>query len=127
MAIEYRDLDLNFTAHPDTKALSMLKGDRAILRSVRNLLMTQNYEKHFHPDIGSHVTSLLFENFDNDTADRLRDEVARVLANYEPRVAVNKVQVHADPDNYGFYVNVFFFIVGQTNERSAEFFLERTR
>jgi phage baseplate assembly protein W len=89
--------------------------------------MTQNYEKHFHPDIGSHVTSLLFENFDNNTADRLRDEVTRVLANYEPRVAVNRVQVHADADNYGFYVNVFFFIVGQTLERSAKFFLERVR
>ena len=124
---QFTDLDLNFTAHPNTKKLSVLTGDRAVKRAVRNLLLTQHYEKPFHPDIGSHVTSLLFENFDLHTADRLQEEIARVIANYEPRVLVNRIQVHADIDSNGFYVNIFFFIVGQTLERTAEIFLERAR
>ena len=61
------------------------------------------------------------------TADRLQKEITRVISNYEPRVTVNKVQVHADIDNNGFSVNIFFFIVGQALERTAELFLERAR
>jgi phage baseplate assembly protein W len=127
LASNYRDLDLDFGVHPTTKKLTTLTGDQAVKRAVRNLLLTHHYEKPFHPDIGSHVTSLLFENLDSFTAERLQDEIFRVLENYEPRVRVTNVRVDADADNNGFVARIAFFIEGQITERTADFFLERVR
>ena len=59
----FRDLDLNFTRNPATGDISVRNGDQAIIRSVRNLVNLANYEKPFHPEIGSSVRQMLFENF----------------------------------------------------------------
>ena len=126
-AMEYRDLDLNFTAHTNTKKLSILTGSRAITRAVRNLLLTNHYERPFHPEIGSGVTSYLFENIEPSTADRLQSEIEVVLQNFEPRVKLNKVQVSVDEASNGFYVTLFYFLSGQPKEQVSNIFLERTR
>ena len=126
-ASEYKDLDLNFTAHVNTKKLSVLTGSRAITRAVRNLLLTNHYERPFHPEIGSGVTSYLFENADPFTADRLRAEVETVLNNFEPRVQLNKVNVGLDEENNGFYITIFYFLTGEPKEQVSTIFLERTR
>jgi len=123
----YQDLDLNFTAHPNTQKLTILSGNRAVTRSIRNLLMTQHYEKPFHPEIGSHVTSYLFENVDEDTASKLQIDIEAVLNNYEPRITLNNVTVHVDPDQNGFYVTLYYFIKSQPREQISEIFLERVR
>ena len=58
----YRDLDLNFTAHPVTKDIVMRYDDAAVKESIKNLVLTMNYERPFHSEIGTPVNSLLFEN-----------------------------------------------------------------
>ena len=123
----YQDLDLNFTAHPNTKKLSMLSGEKSIKRAVRNLLLTQHYEKPFHPEIGSSVTAYLFENADQDTADQIRDDIVSTLNNYEPRITLNRVTVHVDIDQHGFYVKLYYFLERVPTEQVSEIFLERTR
>ena len=124
---EYRDLDLNFTIHPNTKTINVLDSDQAIIRSVRNLLLTQYYEKPFHPEIGSDVTSYLFEPADPEIQDALKDEILRVINNFEPRVSMRRVDVRVDPDNNGVYVTLVFYIVGQARAKTVEIFLERNR
>ena len=57
----YKDLNLNFTANPITGDVATVTDVNAVKRSVRNLLLTNHYDKPFHPEIGSNVTSLLFE------------------------------------------------------------------
>jgi len=57
----FTDLDLNFLAHPVTKDVTTQVDYQAIKASVRNLILTSNYEKPFHPEIGSPIKSLLFE------------------------------------------------------------------
>ena len=127
VARQYKDLDLNFTAHPVRKDVSKHTDEMAVINSVKNLILTQHYEKPFRPDIGSNVTKLLFENMDNITASALEREITQTIENFEPRVRIGSVNVSPDFDNNGFSVGMEFYIINRTEPITIEFFLERVR
>ena len=123
----YKDLDLNFTEHPVKKDISKHTGERAVINSVKNLILTNHYERPFQPDLGSNVQRLLFENMDAVNAAALEREILQTIQNFEPRVRVNKVSVLPDYDNNRFVVDMEFIINNLTNPITINFFLERVR
>ena len=124
---DFKDLDLNFNIHPVRKDISKSIGPMAVVNSIKNLILTNHYEKPFQPDIGSNVRRLLFENLDSITATTIRDEIERTIVNYEPRATVGTVIVTADYENNGFKVYLEFYIVNQTAPITINFLLERIR
>ena len=124
---DFKDLDLNFNIHPIRKDISKSIGPMAVVNSIKNLILTNHYERPFQPDIGSNVRRLLFENLDSITATTIRDEIERTIVNYEPRATVKTINVTADYDNNGFKVYLEFFIVNQTAPIVINFLLERIR
>ena len=124
---DFKDLDLNFIIHPVRKDISKSIGPMAVVNSIKNLILTNHYERPFQPDIGSNVRRLLFENLDNITATTIKDEIERTIVNYEPRATVKTINVTADYDNNGFKVYLEFFIVNQTAPIVINFLLERIR
>jgi len=124
---EFKDLDLNFNIHPVKKDINKNVGSLAIINSIKNLILTNYYEKPFQPRIGSNVRRLLFENLDVITASTVEQEIRRVIVNYEPRADVKTVIVQPDFDKNGFKVYMEFFIVNQTTPITINFFLERVR
>jgi phage baseplate assembly protein W len=124
---DFKDLDLNFNIHPVRKDISKSIGPMAVVNSIKNLILTNHYEKPFQPDIGSNVRRLLFENLDNITATTIKDEIERTIVNYEPRATVKTINVTADYDKNGFKVYLEFFIVNQTAPIVINFLLERIR
>ena len=124
----FKDISLSFNTHPVTKDIPILKNERAIIRSVRNLVETIPTERFFNSDIGSNVRSSLFNFVDFGTAEVIKAEIESVVDNYEPRVENLEVYVNPMPDDNAFEVNVEFDIIGQqfpTQEFS--FLLEATR
>jgi phage baseplate assembly protein W len=124
---DFKDLDLNFTIHPIRKDINKTIGPMAVVNSIKNLILTNFYEKPFQPDVGSNVRRLLFENLDIITASAIRDEIERTILNYEPRVNVIDINVTANFDDNGFKVYLEFSIVNQTSPITINFFLERIR
>ena len=124
---DFKDLDLNFNIHPVRKDISKSIGPMAVVNSIKNLILTNHYERPFQPDIGSNVRRLLFENLDNITASTIKDEIERTIVNYEPRATVKTINVTADYDKNGFKVYLEFFIVNQTAPIVINFLLERIR
>jgi phage baseplate assembly protein W len=124
---DFRDLDLSFNIHPVKKDINKHVGVKAVINSIKNLVLTNHYEKPFQPEIGSNVRKLLFENIDELTSIALQREISQVIANYEPRASVSKVYVFADYDNNGFNVEVEFSIINQSDPITITFFLERIR
>jgi phage baseplate assembly protein W len=124
---DFKDLDLNFTIHPVRKDINRVIGPMAVVNSIKNLILTNYYERPFQPDVGSNVRRLLFENLDNITAITLKNEIERTILNYEPRAEVKNINVKADFDNNGFKVYLEFFIVNQTQPIIINFLLERIR
>ena len=82
---QYRDLDLFFAKRSRDKDVNVLSNVTAIKRSVRNLVLTNFYEKPFHPEIGSGVRELLFENANPLTSIAISQAITDVINNYEPR------------------------------------------
>jgi phage baseplate assembly protein W len=124
---QYSDLDLNFTIHPVKKDINRNIGEMAVINSVKNLILTNHYERPFQPNIGSNVRRLLFESLDNITATSIESEIRQTILNYEPRVNLSKLNVVADYDNNGFKVLMEFFIANRTTPITINFFLERIR
>ena len=124
----FKDISLSFSPHPVTKDLPVLTNERAITRSVRNLVETIRSERFFNSLLGTSIRDSLFDNFDRTTVMIIEDEVRQVLSNYEPRVTNVGVKVSANPDDNFLSVDVFFEIVGlDLPTQSFTFILEPTR
>ena len=124
---DYKDLDLDFLAHPTTKDIVKKTGVDAIKRAVRNLVLSNFYERPFRPWIGSNAQKLLFENISPITANMLSDAIREVIRNYEPRVDVINVTVNADSDNNGYNATIEFVILNTEQPAVFNLFLERIR
>ena len=133
MAIErksraFKDISLSFSPHPVTKDLPVLLNERAIVRSVRNLVETIPTERFFNSLIGTDIRDSLFENFTPTTVMVIEDQVRESIRNYEPRVGEINVEVEGRPDSNELEVTVFFDIIGlEVPTQSFTFLLEPTR
>lgn len=123
----FLDLDLNFEAHPIRKDINKFKGEYAIINSVKNLILTNHYERPFQPNIGSNIRRLLFENIDSVIAARIEREIEETVNNFEPRARISKITAVAAPDENKYKVEVEFFVINNPNPITINFFLERIR
>lgn len=123
----YSDLDLRFLRQPSTGDVSMSYDVQSVIRSIRNLLQTNLYERLFQPTLGSSIGQLLFEPLSALTASQIEDEVARMIANYEPRATINQILVSAQPDSNAFSVYLSVYIGNQTSPTAINLILTRSR
>ena len=124
---DYSDLDLDFLKHPTTKDVVRKTGEDAIKRSIRNLILTNRYDRPFRSDIGSDVQNLLFENISPLTAIYLQDAIKFLIRAQEPRVSLQNVEVTADIDKTGFNVRLDYVILNREQPVTTTIFLERIR
>jgi phage baseplate assembly protein W len=124
---DYSDLDLDFMAHPTTGDVMKKTGVDAIKRSVRNLILTNFYDRPFRSYIGSGALKLLYENMNPITANFLNNAIREVIENYEPRVRVDSINVNFDYDNNGYNATLFFTILNRNEPVVINLFLERIR
>ena len=124
----FKDISLSFSPHPVTRDLPVLVNERAISRSVRNLVETITTERFFNSLIGTELRDSLFENFTPLTVTVLEDQIRATIANYEPRVDNVSIEVIGLPDQNDLEVKVLFDIVGlDLPIQSFSFILEPTR
>jgi phage baseplate assembly protein W len=124
---EYKDLDLNFTPHPVTRDVLKRTGSSAIIGALRNLMLSNPYEKPFQPLFGSGIRAMLFEDVSFITANVLQTEIALAIKNFEPRVTVDAVRVQADPENNGYNVTLRFYMENLQSPVTINMFLEKVR
>lgn len=123
----FKDIDLNFIANPVTGDISKKFDENAIKQSVKNLILTNHYERLFHPEIGSSINSLLFEPFSPILQSTLERAITYTITNFEPRVRLINVEVNLKPDNHTADVQIVFKIVNTEKPIAVSFTLERTR
>jgi len=123
----YKDLNLSFIANPATKDIAKLKDVEAVKRSVRNLIELNHFEKPFHPEIGSDIRNLLFENMTPITDIAITRAVEDLLTTYEPRARLVSVNTNAQLDRNAYQVTISFYVVGSPEPITIETMLERTR
>jgi phage baseplate assembly protein W len=124
---QYIDLDLDFGRNVVTNDINKLTDVEAVKRSVRNLINTSHLDRPFHPEIGSDVRLLLFENITPLTALNLQRKVQEVLVNFEPRIKLVQILANPDIDNNSYNLTTTFYIIGSSEPVVVETFLERLR
>lgn len=126
--LTFKDLNITFKPHPITGDLIVTKDEAAIKQAVVNLLLTNKGERFFNANLGSSVSSLLFEPLDYGTAGMVSAEIENTLRLYEPRINVLSVDTVPNFDDNGFDVELVFEIIGREElPLNVTFFLERTR
>lgn len=125
--IDYSDLDLDFLPHPSTKDVMKKTGLESIKRSVRNLLLTNFYDRPFQSDIGSNALKILFDNATPITATFLDNAIRETLRTFEPRISVDSLDIKFDYDNNGYIVKLYFTILNRNEPAFITLFLERIR
>ena len=123
----FSDLNLNFTKNPATKDVARLTDIEAVKRSVRNLVLTNRFERPFHPEIGSSVRDLLFENVSPLTAVLLKDRIAEVINNFEPRAGLVDVIVNDQADRNEYVVTISFYVLNSPEPTDVTVYLQRLR
>lgn len=124
---QFADLDLNFTPHPVTGDVGFKKDENAIKQAVKNLVLTQNFERPFHSEIGSSLRSLLFEPATPMTKEILRKTISDTITNFEPRVELIDVEIRYTLDDTAVDVKIIFKIVNTFTPIDVNLTLERTR
>jgi phage baseplate assembly protein W len=123
----YSDLDLTFKRVPGTNDVAMRYDENAVIVSVRNLLLTNFYERLFQPSVGSNLQQLLFEPATDITANMLNDEIRTTIRNYEPRITIDVLQVLPNIDTNSFQVNMSFYIGNNSTPTTVNLLLQRSR
>lgn len=124
----FKDISLSFEPHPVTGDIPILINERAISRSIRNLVQTIPTERFFNPELGSDVRTSLFGFVDFGSASIIKDQILNTISNFEPRVDNVQVEVDPKPDINEFEVTVIFNVIGQEiPAQQFSFILEATR
>jgi len=123
----FSDLDLNFIPHPVTKDIVRRYDENAVKTSVKNLILTGNFERPFRSDVGTPIKHLLFQVWDSTLPLLLKRVIEDTITNFEPRVVLLNTTVQFSPDNNSLYVTITFRIVNTTNPIDVNVVLERTR
>jgi phage baseplate assembly protein W len=123
----YSDLTTNFTIHPIKGDLVLLKDSEAVKRSIRNLILTDPYERFFNPSIGSGINASLFENMSRDTESIIKIRITETIENFEPRANLISVIVKALPDQNAYSVNIVFSVNNNVQPVQLDFILRRVR
>ena len=124
----FKDISLSFSPHPVTKDLPVLVNERAVIRSVRNLVETIPTERFFNSILGTDIRDTLFGNYDRAEVMMIEDQIRETLGNFEPRVSNVGATVKARPDDNNLDISVFFDINGlDIPTQSFSFILEPTR
>ena len=124
----FKDISFSFDPHPITKDLPVIINERAITRSVRNLVETILTERPFNPDLGSNIRKMLFENVTIPTSIEIKDQIENSIMAFEPRISNLVVDVKPFPDDNTFEVDIKYDIRGlDVGIQTFSFLLEATR
>ena len=124
----YKDIALSFERNSNTKDIIVKKDIEAVKQSVRNLILTNHFERPFHPEIGSSVAAILFEPMSPITANILQRQVSECIVNFEPRARLVSVNANPNLNRNAYEVSIEFYVVNIPGELvTLTTLLERSR
>lgn len=121
----YSDLDLRMPININTGDVQVYTDIDAIKYSLKNLILSNYYERPFKPFIAGNVTGLLFENANIFTSIQLEDKIRELISLYEKRVKIISVDVDSEIDNNEINVSIQFQIKNEIQE--VDIILKRYR
>lgn len=123
----YSDFLTDLNPHPVSKDIVKFINERAVARSVRNLLSTNRGERLYQPDIGSDLSNLLFEQMTDGMATTISNLIYSTLEQYEPRAKILRLSVIPNYDRNLYDVTISFMIINSQEPFTLNIALDRVR
>ena len=123
----YTDLDLFFGKKSSNSDIQDITDVKAVKRSIRNLVLTNHYEKPFHPEIGSNLRGMLFENISPQMSHAISKEIDLLIRNFEPRAKLVQISTMPQFDRNAYAAKISFYVQNSPDRIIVESFLERLR
>ena len=123
----YKDLSFDFTANPQTGDVATVKDAVSVKRGIKNILLTEGFERLFQPEIGSGIKNILFEPMTPLTEQRLSDACRDAIDAWEKRASVIDITVISEEEYNRYRVAIKFSINNSLIAEQVEVFLNRER
>lgn len=123
---KFSDIDISFTAKPSGEIYKKLDA-AAVKQSVKNIVLTNHYEKPFQPYFGGNVSAMLFEMADGTTTSSLQESIKNAIESYEPRALIREINVVPQPDYNSINVTIVFQVVNSREQVTLSTTLSRLR
>lgn len=123
----YSDFDNLFITNPITKQLNRKTNRDAVKQSVKNLVLTDFYERPFQSGIGCNIRGYLFEPFTSHLQEQIKQTILDTIENYEPRAKVLDVLVEDRLDLNAISLTVAFEVLNDPDAVLLDVLLERVR
>jgi phage baseplate assembly protein W len=121
------DLDLSFKVNPFTKDLYLKTDEEAVKTAIKHLILTKNFERPFRSEIGSQVTSLMFENFTSAVKIAMERTIRETVEKFEPRVRLIDVVITEKPEDNDLTITVVFALKNTNTPLTVSTLLSRVR
>ena len=125
--VQFSDLSISMTAHPVTGSVTVKKNADAVVGALKNIILTNRFERPYDPLFGADIRSRLFENFDPIEQVNIEEDIKMAITNHEPRATVSEVQVVASPNSNKVQVGITFYVVNEVQPVTVGLEIERTR
>lgn len=122
----YVDIPTNLDFHPIKKDLTIIFNDDAVKRSLRNICLTNYYER-LDPTVGANLSAQLFELAGRQAQIVLEDALRTAIENHEPRVSLISLRVAVDPDNHTIAADIVFTTLNTIEPITLSVMLNRVR
>lgn len=123
----YSDFLVNLNAHPVSGVVLRFVNEKAVTRSIRNIILTNKGERLYQPDVGSNIRALLFEPMSQFTANALRKIIEDSITKYEPRAKIINVQVIPYEEQNRYVITIVYMLINKTDPISVNVTLQRVR
>jgi len=125
--VQFSDLGITMTAHPITGKVTVKKNAEAVIGALKNLILTNRFERPYDPLYGADIRSRLFENFDPIEQVNIEEDIKSAIKNFEPRVRINEVRVVASPNSNRVQIGISFYVSNEAQPITVGLEIERTR
>lgn len=123
----YSDFYTNFNVHPQNNRLAKYTNEESVKRSIRNLILTDKYDRLFQPEVGCRVRNLLFENMSELVVNEIKSTIIETIDTYEPRARVIDVVVMNNDSRNAYDVYIYFEVINSVEPVSVNITLYRAR
>ncbi len=123
----YRDIPMSFNVHPVTGNMKLVANAESIKQSVKNIVLTNFYERPYQPELGGNVLAELFENMTPITEYNVARNIRQALENSEPRAVIEDINTTPVEDQNTLRVSIKFSVRNIPEPIEVDVLLERIR
>ena len=124
---KYSDVDLSLVRNPITNDVPRKTDYEAVKRSIRNLVLTNKYERPFQPTLFCGISDQLFELAGPFAVLETKDRIKQVIEDFEPRAIVQDVRVAILANTNTMQATIIFRLENDDRIETLNLALERLR